>query len=346
MIEIPKPLGLYLAQHLVETMVYSEALDIYSQFKKEELTGYNQLCYAETLLEEWMVHEAYEYLKSIEPSAGIYEVLLGKCQTLLNIPGADKVLDHALLTYQGMYLFDTLFGANLLNNKDLKCYMELASTIYPDSNYEVATKAVDYLKAGSSMEGEGMYVEAVNYFAGKNVVMTSNPYQTFEYLAPLATVDGPVFEFGVRNGYSLRKLAELFNDNDKVVMGFDSFEGLPEDWGVEKKGRYKTKRPFVKGAFICEGKFEEKLPAMLNKMGQLRFVNMDCDIYSSTKYVLDQLTPHVGKGTIIVFDEFILNPTWKEDECKAFEEWVAENNISYEFLTVSLYSKQVSVRIL
>jgi hypothetical protein len=29
---------------------------------------------------------------------------------------------------------------------------------------------------------------------------------------------------------------------------------------------------------------------------------MDCDIYSSTKYVLEALSPHFCVGTVIVFD--------------------------------------------
>lgn len=346
MIQIPTELGLFLAQHLVETVSYPEALDIYEQLNPEEFTEYQKICFSEALLEEGKVKEAYEFLKSFTSDNEVYPVLLGKCETLLNLSEARTTLDRALLQYQGTYLFDTLFGAFAVN-KGLKDYMELAATIYPNSEYRNAYRAAEAIRKGKSIKGSGLYVEAANYFAEKNVVLTGNPYQTFEYLAPLATVSGNVLEFGVRNAYSTRKLAELFKDSN--ILGFDSFKGLPEDWGTEKKGRYniRGKIPHVDGVFMVEGEFQDTLPAIVRDCNwKARLINIDCDIYSSTKFVLDTLTPCIVPGTIIVFDEYILNPTWKDDECKAFEEWVKEQNISYEFLTVSLYSKQVSVRIL
>ena len=39
--------------------------------------------------------------------------------------------------------------------------------------------------------------------------------------------NGLILEFGVRHGTSIRQLASL---TSKPIYGFDSFEGLPEDW--------------------------------------------------------------------------------------------------------------------
>src|ERR1044072_3434759 len=47
---------------------------------------------------------------------------------------------------------------------------------------------------------------------------------------------GQILEFGVFKGHSIRRLAAYFPDAD--IFGFDTFEGLPNDWGVlAKRGR-------------------------------------------------------------------------------------------------------------
>ena len=50
-------------------------------------------------------------------------------------------------------------------------------------------------------------------------------------------------------------------------------------------------------------------------------------------------------GTVIVFDEYIGNEHWREDEFKAFQEAVLEYGWKYEYLCFSFVTKQVVVRI-
>ncbi|HEU4709088.1 MAG TPA: hypothetical protein VFS17_07225, partial [Methylophilaceae bacterium] len=68
--------------------------------------------------------------------------------------------------------------------------------------------------------------------------------------------------------------------------------------------------------------------------------------YSSTKTVLDALAPRIIPGSILVFDEYIGNEHWREDEYKAFQEAVKAYGWRYEYLSFSLFTKQVAVRIL
>jgi hypothetical protein len=88
------------------------------------------------------------------------------------------------------------------------------------------------------------------------------------------------------------------------------------------------------------------LPTFLEQHpGNVRFINIDCDIYSSTKTVLDCLAPRIVPGSVLVFDEYIGNEQWREDEYKAFQEAAQTYGWKYEYLCFSLFTKQVAVRI-
>ena len=159
--------------------------------------------------------------------------------------------------------------------------------------------------------------------------------------------NGLILEFGVRHGTSIRQLASL---TSKPIYGFDSFEGLPEDWHQESKEIYSTRGKIPKvpaHVSLIPGWFEETLPLFLKKHEEnVALINIDCDIYSSTKTVLDLLGPRIKKGSIIIFDEYIGNLYWEEDEHKAFMESVVKNEWKYEYLFYSAYTKQVVVRII
>jgi tetratricopeptide (TPR) repeat protein len=161
-----------------------------------------------------------------------------------------------------------------------------------------------------------------------------------------AVNDGLVLEFGVRFGTSIRQLAAL---TTQEVHGFDSFEGIPETWNREPKGAYSTKGiiPSVpQNVTLHRGWFEETLPGFLEKHDSaVRFINIDCDIYSSTKTILELLATRIKPGTVIVFDEYLGNETWREDEFRAFQETVRKHGWNYEYLCFSFMTKQVVVRI-
>jgi tetratricopeptide (TPR) repeat protein len=158
---------------------------------------------------------------------------------------------------------------------------------------------------------------------------------------------GLILEFGVRHGTSIRQLASL---TSQPIYGFDSFEGLPEDWHQESKEVYSTRGKIPKvpaHVTLIPGWFEETLPLFLEKHGEdIALINIDCDIYSSTKTVLDLLSPRIKKGTIILFDEYIGNLHWEEDEHKAFMESIDTHQWKYEYLFYSAYTKQVAVKII
>ena len=175
-----------------------------------------------------------------------------------------------------------------------------------------------------------------------------SPIQAFRIGMHAAAASGLVLEFGVRFGTSIRQIAELAKQQ---VHGFDSFEGLPEAWHHEPRGSYTTKGalPAVPDSVtLHQGWFEDTLPEFVKRYdGPVRFMNIDCDIYSATCTILEHLADRIVPGTVIVFDEYfgLGHEHWREDEFKAFQEAVARYGWSYEYLCFSFNTRQAVVRI-
>ncbi|CAO3434462.1 class I SAM-dependent methyltransferase [Azospirillum doebereinerae] len=167
-----------------------------------------------------------------------------------------------------------------------------------------------------------------------------------------ARVPGLVLEFGVRRGTSLDHLAEAANQEipGQEVHGFDSFEGLPEGWVNAPRGVLTTGRelpPVRANARLHVGWFEDSLPPFLAAHGgPVRFVNVDSDIYASARTVLTALAGRIVPGSVLVFDEYIGNRSWRDDEYRAFQEFATDRRVGYEYFAVSPYTKQVAVRVL
>lgn len=157
--------------------------------------------------------------------------------------------------------------------------------------------------------------------------------------------NGLVCEFGVGNGSSITYIArQLPTDN---VYGFDSFNGLPEDWHSRiRQGAYATnKLPRVpRNVALIKGLFQDTLPTFVEShQGKCTFVHIDCDLYSSTKTIFQYLQQRLGPGTIIVFDEFFNYPGWENGEYKAFHEFIAVSEIEFRYLGYCKSSQQVAV---
>ena len=184
-----------------------------------------------------------------------------------------------------------------------------------------------------------------------NNLSTSNRYATPEELRRFAIneirASGLVMEFGVYSGNSINQIADLLTDNR--IYGFDSFEGLPEDWRTGfNRGAFSVKQlPAVRGNVeLIEGLFENTLPEFLTKHNEkVSFIHIDCDLYSSTKCVFDLLGARIQKDTIIVFDEYFNYPTWQNHEYRAFQEFVNEYKIEYEYIGYVPTYEQVAIRI-
>ena len=155
-------------------------------------------------------------------------------------------------------------------------------------------------------------------------------------------------EFGVFKGTSINFIAT--NKPNEIIYGFDSFEGLPEDWTVASpKGTFSNhgKLPQVKeNVRLIKGWFNETLPEFVKAHPKpCAFIHVDCDLYSSTKTIFAELKNQIVSGTVIAFDEYFNYPGWQEGEYKAFMEFVAENNLEFEYIARTDF-EQVAVKIL
>lgn len=175
-----------------------------------------------------------------------------------------------------------------------------------------------------------------------------------EWLSSYIPKGGYNLEFGVFSGTTINCLAKCLPD--RHFYGFDSFEGLPEDWDMG--GKHVKKEAFDRqgvlpdvesNVSLIKGYFDTTIPEWLKSQSEVGFerpknkhisyLHVDCDIYSSTKTILDELNFMIVPGTVIRFDELccwrstfgeatpskiqrVMYTTWKEHEWKALNEWL------------------------
>ena len=171
-----------------------------------------------------------------------------------------------------------------------------------------------------------------------------NRWALFDHMTKLSKKERPFYEFGVWRAEAFRYLIKTF----KKGYGFDTFEGIPEDWHNEKAGTYSSDGnvPKIKGGEFIVGKFEDTLPGFFAKKRPIAsIINFDADLYSSTICALNFAKPVIDKHTILIFDEFIIHKNWEQDEYKALEEFCSNNHYTYEVLAISFFTKQVAVKI-
>jgi predicted O-methyltransferase YrrM len=171
-----------------------------------------------------------------------------------------------------------------------------------------------------------------------------DPIETLKYALSLAPRDGMALEFGVATGRTLTVIANA--RGNKQVFGFDSFQGLPEDWRTNMPaGTFKTDGlPEVSGAELIVGMFEQTLPGFLaGHPDPVAFVHLDADLYSSTTTVLEHLGPRLQLGTVIVFDEYFNYPGWEEHEHRAWQEFVAKSTIDFRYVAYTCDHEQVAL---
>ncbi len=166
--------------------------------------------------------------------------------------------------------------------------------------------------------------------------IVQDDFGVFEVARQRVTGTRPLYlEFGVFEGRSMRWWSENLPQSEARFFGFDSFEGLPENWQSGfPAGTFKTGQPPEiaddRITFVT-GWFDETLPKFEVPDHDQLIVNIDCDLYSSATTVLTWIEPYVQPGTLIYFDEF---PS-PDHEMRAFKEFLVRSRRAAEPCAVS-----------
>jgi hypothetical protein len=175
-------------------------------------------------------------------------------------------------------------------------------------------------------------------------------FQLFGHVADAQGLDREAIdylEFGTAGGAALRWWLERNRNPASRFHSFDTFTGLPEDWGGIKAGTFTQggRPPQVDDARVTfhVGLFTATLPGFLRApRGPRRLVvHVDPDLYSSTLYVLTMLAPRLAAGDVLLLADFcsMRHPT---HVFRAFHDFVAAYGLQYEVLVSSNFGHQVA----
>lgn len=158
-------------------------------------------------------------------------------------------------------------------------------------------------------------------------------------------------EFGAWSGRSARVIrnASVAINKPDGVYSFDSFHGLPENWRRDPLRRSNVTRQFLsQGSFTRNGEppfhedgitwrvgwFNETIQPFLrdHPRAPISFVHIDCDIYSSTASVFEQIEHRLAPDAVLAFDELVNYPEYRAHELLAFVEYLRRTSRRFRVL--------------
>jgi len=161
-------------------------------------------------------------------------------------------------------------------------------------------------------------------------------FDLYNYIIEKQGLENPInyLEFGVANGHSFNWWMTKNSNPESRFFGFDTFTGLPEDFGQFKKGTFNTNNDIPKikderGKFF-QGLFQQTLPGFLKDFDSTKktVLMLDADLFSSTLFVLTSLAPFLKQGDLILFDEFVV-PT---HEFMAYQHFIDSYYFNFELI--------------
>lgn len=167
---------------------------------------------------------------------------------------------------------------------------------------------------------EGQWI----YHASRPVRNLSDRFAVFSEALKRIRGTRPLYlEFGVYRGRTLRWWSEHLALPTALFVGFDSFQGLPEDWRADAPKGWFTPDGLPRfddpRVSLVPGWFAETLPTWTPPDHDQLIINIDCDLYSSARCVLSHLDAYCGEGTLVYFDDLLDC----DDELRALREWLA-----------------------
>jgi hypothetical protein len=160
-----------------------------------------------------------------------------------------------------------------------------------------------------------------------------------------------LLDLGVWLGWSTRLTSDA---SGRPVFGFDTFEGLVEDWQIDdqiliKQGTFSLAEPIAERFMRDTGvALDEGLPAALGRRVQfvrgstydtltpflaerpgapIRLFHMDLDTYESCLHALETCKERFIEGSILVFDEYLVT----NGEMRAFFEFQNRYELEWRY---------------
>jgi hypothetical protein len=169
---------------------------------------------------------------------------------------------------------------------------------------------------------------------------------------------GQVLEFGTATGRTLNQFAYWLPGH--TVVGFDSWQGLPEQFNDLPAGHFaQPLPPVLPNCKLVQGWFgsrprqdKSSVPECTAEFyagansAPLALLHLDADLYSSTQTVLKAFAAHIRPGTVILFNEYWNHPTWQKHEYRAWQEHCQRHGVVYEYIGYASNHQEVAVRVL
>lgn len=144
-----------------------------------------------------------------------------------------------------------------------------------------------------------------------NTLITQDRLDTFHILEDLIP-DGVIAEVGVYKGGSLKVLGQIFDD--RLVLGFDTFEGLPKEQWIESEihdiGDFNDTSLEEVQEFLADTPNVVLVKGLFPDTGQeyrtMKFalVHVDTDYYLGVKACIHWFWSRMEPGGIMVFDDY------------------------------------------
>jgi hypothetical protein len=174
-----------------------------------------------------------------------------------------------------------------------------------------------------------------------------------------------LLDLGVWLGWSTRLISEA---SDRKVYGFDTFEGLVEDWQMDdqavfKRGTFSLAEPLAQrlmpdtGVCLSDGvpaalgrrvqfirgsTYETLAPFLADRPGApIRLFHMDLDTYESCLHALETCKERFIEGSVLVFDEYLVT----NGEMLAFYEFQNRYELEWQYRTWGLETWEMNVEV-
>ena len=172
-----------------------------------------------------------------------------------------------------------------------------------------------------------------NFYLTCNSDRISKIIIQYELFLKTQKIRGDIVECGVFKGASLIRLAsfrEIFQNQSKKIIGFDTFGKFPEAKFLKDKKRRRNfleksgeqsisssqllkilkQKKISRNVELIKGDITKSLTKYLIKNPKMRisFLNLDVDLYEPTKIILENLFPRISKGGVLVLDDYNVFP--------------------------------------